>query len=150
VWFFVLLIISCWSISFDREYAPPAINRSYSQLVVMTYVFAAMLLKSNYSLVRDHVRWLFLSGGYKARVLAQPPGEEPKHAEWDGWGFAGANTTVFLAFDPTDSLAGAAEAPPPIKSGALPCEVVRIRRLDRQWYAVLFYTDTYWGQGACK
>jgi hypothetical protein len=54
-------------------------------LVVMTYVFAAMLLKSNYSLVRDHVRWLFLSGGYKA-----------------------------------------------------------------QWYGVLFYTDTYWGQGACK
>ena len=63
---------------------------------------------------------------------------------------AGADTTVFLVFDPTDSLAGAAEAPPPIKPGALPCEVVRIRRLDRQWYAVLFYTDTYWGQGACK
>jgi hypothetical protein len=50
---------------------------------------------------------------------------------------------VFLVFYPTDSLAGAAEAPPPIKSGALPREVVRIRRLDRQWYAVLFYTDTY-------
>jgi hypothetical protein len=25
----------------------------------------------------------FLSGGYKAKVLAQPPSEELKHAEWD-------------------------------------------------------------------
>jgi hypothetical protein len=118
--------------------------------VVIAYVLAAMLLKSNYSLVRDHVRWLFLSGGYKAKVLAQPPGEELKHAEWDGWGFAGADTTAFLVFDPTDSLAGATEALPPIKARALPCDVVRVRRLDRQWYAVLFYTDTYWGQGNCK
>ena len=126
-------------------------QRLAALLVVMTYVFAAMLLKSNYSLVRDHVRWLFLSGGYKAQVLAQPPSIELKHAEWDGWGIALAGeTTAFLVFDPTDSLAGAAEALPPIRAQALPCEVVRVRRLDRQWYAVLFYTDTYWGQGACK
>jgi hypothetical protein len=125
-------------------------QRLAALLVVMTYVFAGILLKSNYSLVRDHVRWLLLSGGYKAQVLAQPPSEELKHAEWDGWGFAGADTTVFLVFDPMDLLAGAAEASPPVKSRALPCEVVRIRRLARQWYAVLFYTDTYWGQGACK
>ena len=61
-------------------------QRLATLFVVMTYVLAAMLLKSNYSLVRDHVRWLFLSGGYKVKVLAQPPSEELKHAEWDGWG----------------------------------------------------------------
>jgi hypothetical protein len=125
-------------------------QRLAALLVVTVYVFAAMLLRSNYSLVRDHVRWLFLSGGYKARVLAQPPSEQLKHAEWDGWGFAGADTTVFLVSDPTDSLAVATGALPPVKARGLPCEVVRVRRLDRQWYAVLFYTDTYWGQGACK
>lgn len=125
-------------------------QRLAALLVVMTYVFAAMLLKSNYSLARDHVRWLFLSGGYKTQVLAQPRSAELKHVEWDGWGFAGSDTTVFLVFDPRDSLAGAVEASSPIRSPALPCEVARIRRLDRQWYAVLFYTDTYWGQGACK
>jgi len=125
-------------------------KRLAALLVVMTYVFAVMLLKMNYSLIRDHVRWLFLSGEYKAQVLAQSPSKELRHAEWDGWGFAGADTTVFLVYDPTDSLAGAAEALPPIKSRALPCEVGRVRRLDRQWYAVLFYTDTYWGQGDCK
>jgi hypothetical protein len=126
-------------------------QRLAALLVAVAYVFAAILLKSNYSLARDHVRWLFLSNGYKAKVLAQPRGEELKHVEWDGWGFAGvANTTAFLVFDPTDSLAGATVALPPIKARALPCEVVRVRRLGRQWYAVLFYTDTYWGQGACK
>jgi hypothetical protein len=119
-------------------------------LVVMVYSFASILLLSNYWLVRDHVRWFLLSGSYKARVLAQPPNEQLQHAEWDIWGFAGAGTTaVFLIFDPTDSLAGASEALPPVKARGLPCEVVRVRRLDRQWYAVLFYTDTYWGQGAC-
>jgi hypothetical protein len=126
-------------------------QRIAALFVVMAYVFAAILLKSNYSLVRDHVRWLFLSGGYKARVLAQPPSKELKHDEWDGWGVALAGeTTAFLVFDPTDSLADAIEALPPIEAQALPCEVLRVRRLDRQWYAVLFYTDTYWGQGACK
>jgi hypothetical protein len=124
----------------------------FAALFVLTaYVFAAMLLMSHYSLVRDHVRWFLVSGGYKAKVLAQPPSVELKHVEWDGWGFAGVgDTTVFLVFDPTDALAGASAARPPIKAQGLPCEVFRVRRLDRQWYAVLFYTDTYWGQGVCK
>jgi hypothetical protein len=119
--------------------------------IVMVYLFASILLLSNYSLVRDHVRWLLLSRSYKAKVLAQPPNEQLQHAEWDVWGFAGAGTTtVFLAFDPTDSLADASEALPPVKAHGLPCEVVRVRRLGRQWYAVFFYTDTYWGQGTCR
>jgi hypothetical protein len=120
-------------------------------LVVGVYVLAAMLLLSNCSLVRDYVRWFVFSSGYKAKVLAQPPSAELKHAEWDGWGFAGVgDTTAFLVFDPTDSLAGATVALPPVSAWGLPCEVVRVRRLGHQWYSVLFYTDTYWGQGACK
>jgi hypothetical protein len=118
--------------------------------VVAAYVLAALLLKANYSSVRDHVRWLLLSRVYKARVLSQPSGEELQHAEWDFWGFAGTDTTVFLVSDPTDSLGVATEALPPVKAPRLPCEVLRVRRLSRQWYAVLFYTDTYWGQGECK
>ena len=126
-------------------------QRVIALLVLIVYLWVPVLLLSNYSLVRDDVRWFFLSGGYKAKVLAQPPNEQLKHVEWDGWGFVGVgDTTEFLVFDPTDSLAGASEALPPVKAHGLPCEVVRVRRLDRQWYAVLFYTDTYWGQGACK
>jgi hypothetical protein len=126
-------------------------QRVIAFLGLMVYLWVPVLLLSNYSLVRDHVRWFFLSGAYKARVLAQAPNEQLKHVEWDGWGFAGVGDTMeFLVFDPADSLAGASEALPPVKAHGLPCEVVRVRRLDRQWYAVLFYTDTYWGQGACK
>jgi len=120
-------------------------------LVLVVYLWVPVLLLSNYSLVRDHARWFFLSGDYKAKVLGQAPNEQLKHVEWDAWGFAGVgDTTEFLVFDPADSLADTTEALAPVKARGLPCEVVRVRRLDRQWYAVLFYTDTYWGQGACK
>jgi hypothetical protein len=126
-------------------------QRLIALLVVVVYVFVPILLLSNYSLVRDHARWFLLSGGYKAKVLAQPSNEQLKHIEWDGWGFAGvANTMTFLVFDPSDSLAGASGVLPPVKAPGLPCEVFRVRRLNRQWYAVLFYSDTYWGQGTCK
>jgi hypothetical protein len=30
-----------------------------------------------------------------------------------------------------------------------PAAAQRARRLENQWYAVLFYTDSYWGQGNC-
>jgi hypothetical protein len=126
-------------------------QRVIAFLLLVVYLWVPILLLSNYSLVRDHARWFFLSGGYKARVLAQAPNEQLKHVEWDGWGFAGAgDTTVYLVFDPTGSLAGASAALPPVRADGLPCEVVRVRRFERQWYAVLFYTDTYWGLGACK
>jgi hypothetical protein len=115
------------------------------------WLLAATLLMTHYTLARDHLRWLFLSGVYKARVLAHPASskQDLQHAEWDSWGLAVIDTTVFLVFDPTDSLAGLSDAQPPIRAHGLPCEVVRVRQLDRQWYAVLFYTDTYWGQGNC-
>lgn len=54
----------------------------------------------------NYARWMFWSGSYKAQVLAQPDStnNELKHIEWDGWGGAGMDTTVYLVFDPTDSL----------------------------------------------
>jgi hypothetical protein len=127
-------------------------QRLTALFILTAYIFAAILLRWNYSFVRDHVRWTLLSGGYKAKVLAQPRSGELQHAKWDHLGgFAGiGNTAVYLVFDPTDSLAGAADALSPIKARGLPCEVVGVRRLNRQWYAVLFYSDTYWGQDACK
>jgi hypothetical protein len=118
----------------------------------VVYLFVPALVLTNYTLVRDRVRWSLLSARYKAGVLAQtaPANDELKHTEWDIWGFAGMDTTVFLVLDPTDSLASASGALPPVKARGLPCDVVRVRRLEREWYAVLFYTDTYWGQGTCK
>lgn len=134
-----------------RALAKKGRQRLLAFLACAIYVLVPVLVLTHYSLARDHIRWFLLSEGYKAKVLAQPApaNEELKHAEWDGWGFAGMDTTVFLVFDPTDSLAEALGAQPPVKARGLPCDVVHIRRLDPQWYAVLFYTDTYWGQGNC-
>lgn len=118
----------------------------------MVYLSVSIVPLQHFSLVRDHLRWLLRSAHYKAQVLAQPdPGAgKLRHSEWDGWGFAGEDTTVFLAFDPTDSLAAAVSRQAPVNAATLPCEVARVRRLESHWYAVLFYTDTYWGTDACK
>jgi hypothetical protein len=96
--------------------------------------------------VRTTGRWFIQSGRYKAEILAQPTSMngELKHAEWDGWGFAGADTTVYLVFDPDDSLAAAARSRSPGKYNGIPCEVPSVRRLENHWYTVLFYTDTDW------
>ena len=115
-----------------------------SMLVVCWIVSAALV--GNYSAVRDAARWFLWSNGYKARVLAQPISESGglKHTEWDGWGFVGEDTVVYLVFDPDNSLAAAPKDHPPGKFSGIPCKVPRIRRLESHWYAVMFYTDTSW------
>jgi hypothetical protein len=97
--------------------------------------------------MRSEVRWLWNSKAYKAQVLAQPvpANGDLRHIEWDGWGFPGAGDTVnYLVFDPTDSLAAAARSRGPHKFNGIPCEVPEIHRLEKDWYTVLFYTDTAW------
>ena len=73
-----------------------------------------------------------------------PPNGQLRHIEWETTGFAGvANSTLYLVFDPTDSLSVARS---PGKFDGIPCEVPVVRRLERHWYAVLFYTDEAWGE----
>ena len=102
--------------------------------------------------LRETARWLAWSREYKSEVLAQPTStKELKHIQWDASGFAGfANNTVYLVFDPSDTLSTAAKSRQPGKFDGLPCAVWHVRRLESQWYAVLFYTDQYWGQGNCN
>jgi len=95
--------------------------------------------------LRPIARWFFLSGVYKSQFFDQP---DPlhgmlKHMEWDAWGFPGAgNTTVYLVFDPLDSLSTPAKTHSSGKPSGLPCEVAEIRKMESQYYAVMFYTDT--------
>ena len=116
-----------------------------SMLVV--YWAASLSLFMNFSELRTRTRWLLWSRDYKAKVLAQPVSASGalRHIEWDGWGGFGAGDTVeYLVFDPNDSLLTAAKSHSPGKFSGIPCEVVRVRRLDSQYYSVLFYTDTDW------
>jgi hypothetical protein len=61
-----------------------------------------------------------------------------KHTEWDGWGWGGQDFSVFLVFDPTDSLSGPAENHQSGKLNGIPFEVSDVRRLDSHWYLIIF------------
>src|SRR5215831_4867862 len=107
------------------------------------FVLITSVLIWNYSKVKTEARWLLSSRQYKSEVLSQstPPNGELKHIEWDGWGWAGQDTNVYLVFDPTNSLSTAASTRLSGKFASIPCEVPKISRLESGWYTVTFYTN---------
>jgi hypothetical protein len=119
-------------------------------IVFALFVFwiVSWALLRNQLPMRSEVRWLWSSKAYKAQVLAQPvpANGDLRHIEWDGWGFPGAgDTVVYLVFAPDDSLEQSPKNQASGKFTGLPCEVDEIHRLEKDWYTVLFYTDTDWG-----
>jgi hypothetical protein len=96
--------------------------------------------------VRTAVRWSLLAPFYKKEVLAlpQPTDGLLKHIEWDGWGWAGQNTVVYLVLDSSNALAAAATKIGPVRPVGLPCDVYQVRQLEREWFTVHFYTNTSW------
>jgi hypothetical protein len=131
-----------------------AVRKRRSQSLSMLLTLVAFLgvswaLVKNEGTIRPSIRWLLWSHRFKAEILAQPTpvDGELRHMEWEATGFAGvANNTVYLVFDPTDSLAMAAKSHSPGKFSGVPCEVPRVLRLESHWYYVPFYTDEEWGQ----
>jgi hypothetical protein len=127
-------------------------KRSLSIILTITlYCGSSWLLWRSFMDVRPAERWLLHSRKYKAEVLAQPSPKngELQHMEWDGWGFAGSDTFVYLVYDPKDSLVPAARSHSYGKFNGIPCEVSRVRRLESHWYSVVFYTSTVWNDCGC-
>jgi hypothetical protein len=125
-----------------------AVRRNLRVAVALAAFWTASALLFIYpSEVRSPIKWLLWSPEYKKQVLAQPnpSNADFKHIEWDGWGWAGINTTIYLVFDPTDSLAAAAKSHQPGKFNGIPCMVPWVRRMQSHWYTVMFYTDEDWG-----
>jgi hypothetical protein len=116
--------------------------------VLGVFIVAVAVFIWNFSAARSAARWLIWSRGYKSQVLSQPASAngELRHIEWDGWGWAGQNTTEFLVFDPMDSLSAAARSHQPGKFNGIPCEVFLVRRLESHWYTAQFYTNENWHQ----
>jgi hypothetical protein len=149
--FAVVPIISLFLISLAVYAAGRKKFRHCLAILSMLAVHLALsvALLKNYSAVRNTMRWSLWANRYKAEVLKQPSAANGdfKHIEWDGWGFAGAgDTTVYLVFDPTDSLSEVAKNHKSGKFDGIPCTVPRVSRLEHRWYAVLFYTDERWGK----
>ena len=116
-------------------------------LFVIAVAVIAVAVAWNFYAIRSATRWWAWAPRYKAEVLAQPSVTgELRHIEWDGWGWAGQDTTVYLVFDPADSLSTAAQEHRPGKFTGIPCEVLVVDRLEKNWYAVRFYTDEWWGR----
>jgi hypothetical protein len=116
-------------------------------MLLVFWIVSFGMARNHYS-IRNAARWSLWSRRYKAEVLAQPEtvNGELKHVEWDGWGFTGAETNVYLVFDPTDSLSTAAKNHMSGKFNGIPCKVPLVSRLENRWYAVRFYTDEGWGK----
>ena len=115
-------------------------------VAVFAISFAVLKLQEP---TRESLRWLFWSNRFKAELQQAPsarPGEL-RHIEWQATGFGGvANDTVYLVFDPSDTLASAARSGSAGKYAGVPCEVPKVRRLENHWYSVRFYTDEAWGE----
>lgn len=116
-------------------------------LALTAYIAVTGALFMSYGQLRPALRWLLWSERFKSEVLRSPDSAsgELKHVEWDGWGWGGNDTVVYLVFDPSDSLAAAAKKHSSGKFRGIPCEVPLVRRLESRWYSVVFYTDTGWG-----
>lgn len=109
---------------------------------ILDRLSAAICLQLPNTHFHEMVLW---SGRYKDKVLAQPASINGglKHIEWDGWGWGGQDFSVFLVFDPADSLSGPAKSRQSGKLNGIPCEVSSVRRMDSHWYIVFFdgYVD---------
>jgi len=151
---YILLIAPIISLSCLVLLLRAAIRKRPRQCLSMLLTLVAFLavsgaLLKNKNALRSSLRWLLWSQRFKAAVLAQPApiNGELRHMEWEATGFAGvANETVYLVFDPSDSLSAAAKSHSPGKFSGIPCEVPVVRRLESHWYSVWFYTDEVWGQ----
>ena len=124
-----------------------AVRRNLRVAVALAAFWTTSALLFIYpSEIRSPIKWLLWSSECKKQVLAQPvsPNGDFKHIEWDGWGWAGIDTTIYLVFDPTDSLAVAAKSHQPGKFKGIPCKVPWVRRMQSHWYTVMFYTDQDW------
>ena len=123
-------------------------RRLWYYAALAAFAITALIVLWNMETVRTSARWFASSNRYKAEVLSQPASTsgELKHIEWDRWGWAAQDTTVYLVFDPTDALSVAAKNGNSGKFNGLPCEVQLVRRLENDWYAVQFYTNEWWGR----
>ena len=118
---------------------------SIVSMLIVGWTISSVLV-ANDVVIRGAARWLVWSNHYKAEVLAKPISSDGglKHIEWDGWGWAGQDTTVYLVFDPTDSLSTAARSHESGMLSGIPCEVNVVRRLEGHWYSAQFYTNEFW------
>lgn len=133
--------------------ATPRTRRTSAKLLLATAAFIATgAFGSRFEAkLRPAIRWALLSRKLKSQVLrqaAQPSGTF-KHIEWDGWGGAPVGDwTAYVVFDPADSLKTVTSRLHPGVVRGIPCDVLRVQRLEPRWYSVTLEVNEWWDQ--CK
>jgi len=122
-------------------------HKVYFGMFPVYWAFTTLLFM-NQTEMRLQTRWLLYGHKLKASIQRQaaPTNGELRHAEFDGWGWAGMDSTEYLVFDPNDKLASAASQN---RSGSylgIPCKVPLVRRMERNWYIVPYYANADWNR----
>src|SRR5271154_4157391 len=91
--------------------------------------------------LHTRVYWLLGSRHYKREVLASPRvSTDLLHAEWQGGGWGGVpigDWMGYVVYDPNDPLPITGTNRPPIRVAGIPCEVVAVRRMEKNRYSVV-------------
>jgi hypothetical protein len=152
VGFFVALPILCIglvlivsSIALTVSKGSPGGLRMFAWLVILWGIpLSAYFYERAHPLgVSERVRWWARSGEYKSEFQrnAVTVDGELRHSLWHSEGPSFAIITIYLVFDPSDSLVSEAKNHVQGKVAGLPCKVYEVRRLESPWYAVLFIND---------
>lgn len=131
-----------------------ALRRGREQRLTSVAAFGAFLIVTvgvlnSQQQIRPHFLWLVWSDRYKSEVLANPAvaNGEFKHMEWDGdgWGSGATGDWMgYVVFDPSDSLSAARKKNVPTEYAGIPCKVILVRRLEKQWYSIVLDMNQFW------
>lgn len=111
-------------------------------VVVFVAICWAMVFEA--SSIRIWTRWALYASKYKTQFARENP-NGVGHVEWECSGFVPAGfNCVYLVRDPTDELSKAAGKRNVGRVPGVRCQVFRVQRLEPEWYAIEFYTDTSW------
>ena len=95
---------------------------------------------------RSRAYWVFGSLAYKSAVLSSAGNSGLRHVEWngDGWGGVGGDWMGYVVYDPSDSLPLKRTDGQPIRVNGISCDVISVRRLEKDWYSVVTDMNEFW------
>jgi hypothetical protein len=119
--------------------------KHYTWIAVVTFVCVSFAMSHSETHLRPWARWLIASSSYKSQVIAQPITDPSgiRFIEWDGWGWAGMDTNVYLIYDPSDTLKFGAHKVQGKKSVEITEKAQFIQRLEHNWYSATLFTSEY-------
>lgn len=143
----LLAFLGCFAIAFT--FTITGKRRDAITLLGVAFVCTVVSISLfwNHYALRTTYRWAFHASAYKRRLFARHDSDPNGmiYMDWDGWGMAGSDTEAYLVHDPTDRLRFSSRGRYGLRAQGLACEVWKIRRLEKEWYSVVFFTNEGWG-----